>query len=254
MTRILILGGTREAVELAQRLHGSTGLQIVSSLAGRTRTPHLPPGGVRVGGFGGAAGLRDYLQREQVDLLIDATHPFAERMRSNAIQASRESGVPLLRVERSPWRQQPGDRWILADNVEVAARMIADHGRRAFLTTGVKELAAFRETTWVWFLVRLVDPPAEPLPLHHYELILGRGPFGAAEEEALMRRHRIDLLISKESGGESTYGKIAAARTLGIPVIMIRRPPPPDGVEIAKTTDAAITRIATLSDLGRLAD
>jgi precorrin-6A/cobalt-precorrin-6A reductase len=254
MTRILILGGTREAVELAQRLHGGAGLQIISSLAGRTRTPHLPPGEVRIGGFGGAAGLRDYLRRERVDLLIDATHPFAERMRNNAIQAVRESGVSLLRVERSPWRQQPGDRWIIAESVEAAAGMIPDHGNRAFLTTGVKELAAFRDIKSVWFLVRLVDPPAESLPLHDYELILGRGPFGAADEEALMRQHRIDLLISKESGGESTYGKIAAARMLGIPVIMIRRPLPPDGVEIAETTDAAIARIAKLCDLGRLAD
>jgi precorrin-6A/cobalt-precorrin-6A reductase len=254
MTRILILGGTREAVDLAQRLQNRRGLQVVSSLAGRTRTPHLPPGEVRVGGFGGAGGLRDYLRRERIGLLIDATHPFAERMRDNAIQASRESGVPLLRVERSAWRQQPGDRWIFADSVEATAGMIPDNGKRAFLTTGVKELAAFRDIKSVWFLVRLVDPPAEPLPLHHYELILGRGPFGAAEEEALMRRHGIDLLISKESGGESTYGKIAAARTLGIPVVMMRRPPPPDGVEIAETTDAAVARIATLCDLGRLSD
>jgi precorrin-6A/cobalt-precorrin-6A reductase len=187
-------------------------------------------------------------------LLIDATHPFAERMHGNALHASRDSGVPLLRIERSVWRQLLGDRWILADSVEAAAGMIADHGKRAFLTTGVKEVAAFRDIRPVWFLVRLVDPPAEPLPLHHYELILGRGPFGAVEEEALMRRHRIDLLISKDSGGESTYGKIAAARMLGIPVVMIRRPSPPDGVEIAETTDAAITQIARLCDLGRLAD
>jgi precorrin-6A/cobalt-precorrin-6A reductase len=240
VTRILILGGTREAVELAQRLHGRTGVQIVSSLAGRTRTPHLPPGDVRVGGFGGGPGLRDYLQRERVDLLIDATHPFAERMHGNAIQASLGGGVPLLRVERSPWRQQPGDRWILAESVETAAGMAADHGRRAFLTTGVKELTAFSDVRAVWFLVRLVDPPSEPLPLHHYELILGRGPFGAAEEQSLMRQHHIDLLITKDSGGESTYGKIAAARTRGIPVIMICRPQPLPSVDVADTIEAAV--------------
>lgn len=246
MTRILILGGTREAVQLAQRLHGQAGLQTISSLAGRTRTPHMPPGEVRVGGFGGPAGLRDYLAREQIDLLIDATHPFAERMRGNAIQASGESGVPLLRLERSAWQQQPGDRWLVVNSVEDAAKAAAEHGRRAFLTTGVKELTAFRGLEPVWFLVRLVDPPKDPLPLHHYELILGRGPFGAADEETLMRQHRIDLLISKESGGESTYGKIAAARTLGIPVIMIRRPATPSGLEIVVSTDAAVERIAEL--------
>ena len=243
MIRILILGGTREAVELAQRLHGRVGLQIVSSLAGRTRTPHLPPGDVRIGGFGGALGLRDHLAREQVDLLIDATHPFAERMHGNAIQASRDSGIPLLRVERSPWRQQADDRWIMAGSVDSAARMVADHGKRAFLTTGVKELLAFRGIKPVWFLVRLVDPPRQPLPLHHYELILGRGPFGAADEESLMRTHRIDLLISKNSGGESTYGKIAAARALGISVIMIRRPATPDGVRTAASIDDAVSKI-----------
>jgi len=241
MTRILILGGTREAVELAQHLHGRPGLEIVSSLAGRTHTPHMPPGEVRVGGFGGAVGLRDYLVREHIDLLIDATHPFAERMRGNAIQASRESGVPLLRLERSAWRQQPGDRWIMAESPEEAARAAPIHGKRAFLTTGVKDLAAFRDIDSVWFLVRLVEEPEGPLPLRHYELIRGRGPFGAADEEALMRRHNIDLLISKESGGESIYGKIAAARTLNIPVIMIRRPKLPDGIDIVSDIDAAVS-------------
>ena len=240
MTRILILGGTREAVELAQRLHGRAGLEIVSSLAGRTQTPHMPSGDVRVGGFGGAAGLRDYLRREHVELLIDATHPFAERMHGNALQASRESGVPLLRIERSVWRQQADDRWIMADSVGAAAATALGHAKRAFLTTGIKELAAFREIKSIWFLVRLVDPPANVLPLHHYELILGRGPFGAADEETLMRRHHIDLLITKESGGEATYGKIAAARSLGIPVVMIRRPPTPAGVDAAETIDAAV--------------
>lgn len=246
MTRILILGGTREAVELAQRLHERAGLQIVSSLAGRTRTPHMPPGEVRVGGFGGSAGLRDYLIRERIDLLVDATHPFAERMHGNAVRASREGGVPILRLERSAWRQEPGDRWIAVDGVEDAAQAAPEHGRRAFLTTGVKELAAFREIEPVWFLVRLVDPPAAPLPLHHYELILGRGPFAATDEEALMRHHRIDLLISKESGGDSTYGKIAAARILNIPVIMIRRPATSSGLEVVASTDAAVERIAEL--------
>lgn len=246
MTRILILGGTREAVELAQRLHERAELQIVSSLAGRTQTPHMPPGEVRVGGFGGPVGLRDYLVREHIDLLIDATHPFAERMRGNAIQASGESGVPLLRLERSTWRQRPGDRWIMVERAEEAARAAPVHGKRAFLTTGVKDLPAFRDLGSIWFLVRLVEAPEAPLPLRQFELIRGRGPFGAADEEALMRQHGIDLLITKESGGDSTYGKIFAARTLNIPVIMIRRPATPPGLEVAASTDAAVGRIAEL--------
>src|SRR5262245_15729191 len=134
-------------------------------------------------------------------------------MHGNAVEASRATGVPMLRRERSAWRQQPGDRWIMAGSAEEAARIVPDYGKRAFLTTGVKELAAFSGVKSVWFLVRLVEPPAVPVPFHQHAMILGRGPFGAAEEEALMRQHRIDLLVSKESGGESTYGKIAAART-----------------------------------------
>jgi precorrin-6A/cobalt-precorrin-6A reductase len=241
--RILILGGTREAVTLAERLHGQAGLHIISSLAGRTHTPHLPPGEVRVGGFGGAAGLRDYLMRGKIDLMIDATHPFAERMHGNAAEASRSSGVPLLRLERPLWQPQSGDHWIMADSADHAARLAPHHGKRAFLTTGVKDLGAFRDIETVWFLVRLVEPPDGPLPLRHSELIRGRGPFGAADEEALMKRHHIDLLLSKESGGESTYGKIEAARKLEIPVIMIRRPAAAPGVDARGSVDAAIAWI-----------
>jgi precorrin-6A/cobalt-precorrin-6A reductase len=247
MTRILILGGTLEAVELAQRLHERESLQIISSLAGRTHQPHLPPGEVRVGGFGGAPGLRDYLLRERIEILIDATHPFAERMHGNAAEASRGAGVPLLRLERPAWQPQPGDRWIIANSADDAARNAPGHGTRAFLTTGVKDLAAFRDIDALWFLVRIVEPPPEPLPLRRYELIRGRGPFGAAEEEALMRQHNIDLLISKESGGDSTYGKIAAARKLGLPVIMIRRPAPPAGVDVVRSIDGTVLRIAELA-------
>jgi precorrin-6A/cobalt-precorrin-6A reductase len=241
MKRVLILGGTREAVTLAERLHGRDGLQVISSLAGRTHTPHLPPGEVRVGGFGGAVGLRDYLARERIDLMIDATHPFAERMHGNAVEASCAGGVPLLRLERPVWQPQAGDHWIMAESADHAAKLAPHHGKRAFLTTGVKDLGAFRDIETVWFLVRLVEPPDGPLPLRHSELIRGRGPFGAMDEEALMRRHDIDLLISKESGGDSTYGKIEAARKLEIPVIMIRRPKPAKGVDAASDIDSAAT-------------
>jgi len=246
MRRILILGGTREAVDLAQRLHGRGDLHVISSLAGRTHAPHMPPGEVRVGGFGGAAGLRDYLARERIDMMIDATHPFAERMHGNVVEAGRNSGVPLLRLERPVWQPRAGDHWIMAESADHAARLSPHHGKRAFLTTGVKDLGAFRDIETVWFLVRLVEPPDAPLPLRHSELIRGRGPFGAADEEALMRRHDIDLLISKESGGDSTYGKIEAARKLEIPVVMIRRPVPEEGVAVAKSLEAAIARLYQL--------
>lgn len=245
MKRILILGGTREAVTLAERLRGREDLHVVSSLAGRTQMPHLPPGEVRVGGFGGAAGLRDYLARERIDIMVDATHPFAERMHGNAAEASR-GGMPLLRLERPLWQPQAGDHWIMAESADHAAKLAPHHGKRAFLTTGVKDLGAFHDIDMMWFLVRLVEPPDGPLPLRHSELIRGRGPFGAVDEEALMRRHDIDLLISKESGGDSTYGKIEAARRLEIPVIMIRRPAPAPGVEITVSINAALLRIDEL--------
>ena len=246
MKRILILGGTREAVDLAHRLNGRDDFTSSVPLPAAPMTPHLPPGEVRVGGFGGAAGLRDYLKRERIDLIVDATHPFAERMHGNAVEASRSGGVPLLRLERPLWQPQAGDHWIMADSADHAAKLSPHHGKRAFLTTGVKDLGAFRDIEPVWFLVRLVEPPDGPLPLRHSELIRGRGPFGAADEEALMRRHDIDLLISKESGGDSTYGKIEAARKLEIPVIMIRRPASAEGVEVALSIDAAVSRLDQL--------
>jgi precorrin-6A/cobalt-precorrin-6A reductase len=247
VTRILILGGTREAVELARALHERGDLRVISSLAGRTQTPNLPPGELRIGGFGGAAGLRDYLARQRIDLLIDATHPFAEQMRANAARAAREGAVPLLRLERVAWQRQPGDNWIFADSAADAARAAPAHGTRAFLTTGVKDVAAFADIESVWFLVRLVDTPDGLLPLRRYDLVTGRGPFAAAAEEALMRRHRIDLLIGKESGGESTYGKIAAARALGLPVILIRRPPRPTGVETVVSVESAARWVERLT-------
>lgn len=220
---VLILGGTSEARELAGRIAGRPGLRVISSLAGRVRHPALPAGEVRIGGFGGAAGLAAWLTAQEVSAVIDATHPFAEGISGNAVIASRQSGVPLLRVARPPWHPVDGDSWHEAGSLAEAAGLLPGLGRRVFLTTGRQGLATFAPVAQAWFLIRCVDPPAGPLPPAH-KVILARGPYDTAAERDLMREHRIDVLVTKNSGGELTAGKLAAARELGVEVIMIRRP------------------------------
>lgn len=235
--KILVLGGTTEARALADAL-SERGHAVVTSLAGRTIAPRRPQGEVRIGGFGGAAGLADYLRSAGIEAVIDATHPYAAAISAHAVEACAAAVLPLLRVGRAPWQPQKGDRWIVADSLAACAKVAPDLGRRAFLTIGVKELGSFRDVDDVWFLVRLVDRPPQPIPLARHELILARGPFEAADERALMQRHRIDLVIAKNSGGESTYGKIAAARDFGLPVLLLRRPLLPPATTVANVPDA----------------
>ena len=222
--RLLILGGTADARQLADTLASRPGLSVITSLAGRTVEPRRPAGDLRIGGFGGAAGLADYLRRTQVDLVIDATHPYAAAISRHAVEACRSAAKPLLRFERGPWRPETGDRWIEVDSLSAAARVAPSLGRRAFLTIGIKELSAFAGIPDLWFLVRLVEMPAEPLPLLDHEIVLGRGPFAAAAERDLLRGRGIEFVIAKNSGGPATYGKIVAARELGLPVVLLRRP------------------------------
>ncbi len=222
--RVLILGGTAEARELARRLAGRRNLEVVTSLAGVTRNPELPPGKLRRGGFGGAAGLEAYLRDEAVGCLIDATHPYAERISANAAAAAAAAGVPRLQLLRPPWTAQPGDRWIRVRDTVEAARRLPDLGRRVFVSSGRQGIGAFRTLIAHWFLIRLIDPPEAPLPLPAYEVAAGRAPFSVEEEVALLQRHRIEVLVSKDSGGTMTYAKIVAARRLGLPVIMLDRP------------------------------
>ncbi len=235
--RILILGGTTEARALADALT-EEGHAVITSLAGRTVEPRRPQGEVRVGGFGGAAGLADYLRSTAIDALIDATHPYAAAISAHAIEAANGTGRPLLRFERAPWQPQRSDRWIIVDTLAAAARVTPELGRRAFLTIGVKELGSFARVDNVWFLVRLVDRPGEPIALKNYQLILARGPFDAADERELLRQHSIDIVIAKNSGGDSTYGKIAAARELGLPVLLLRRPVLPATRTVTAMADA----------------
>ena len=222
MIRLLILSGTGEAASLAKHLADRPDLQIVSSLAGRVAVPVLPAGTVRVGGFGGVDGLAAYLAGERIGAVVDATHPFAARMSANAAEACRRTGVPLLAFVRPAWDAEPGDRWLPVADMAAAAALCRG---RVFLTVGRQELAPFAGSD-AWFLIRSIDAPEAPLPANH-ELLLARGPFTLDDEIDLLRTHRIDRIVSKNSGGPATYAKIEAARALGLPVVMIERPARP---------------------------
>jgi len=246
--RVLILGGTGEARRLAEALAGEPALDITLSLAGRTAHPRAQAAKVRTGGFGGAAGLARYLRDEDIAILADATHPFAARMSQNAERAAVEAGVPLVKLERPPWQAVEGDRWVEAENVAHAAALLGETLRTVFLAIGRQELAPFRALPQHAYIIRSVDPidPAEAPP--NARFILERGPFDAAAERALFAENGVEIVIAKNSGGAATYGKIAAARALGLPVIMVRRPRPPaeDGVA---TVEAAAARIRHLAGL-----
>jgi len=234
--RVLILGGTGEARELAARLHADN-VAVVSSLAGRVARPRLPVGEVRIGGFGGPEKLAAWLAAERIACVVDATHPFAERISVSAARATAIAAVPLLRLARPGWRERPGDRWTWAADLHEAAALVPELGSRVLLTTGRQGLPAFAQSD-AFFLVRCVDPPEPPLPRDH-ELLLDRGPYTVAGELALIDRHRLDLVVTKDSGGSLTEAKLDAARARGLPVVVVRRPPTPAGVETVTTVAAA---------------
>jgi precorrin-6A/cobalt-precorrin-6A reductase len=234
---ILVLGGTAEARELAASLQaGATA--VTTSLAGRVARPRLPPGEIRIGGFGGAEGLARWLTEQRVAAVVDATHPFAQRISDSAVRACAAAGVPLLRLERPGWRQRPGDRWTWAQDLSQAAELVGSLGSRALLTTGRQGLEVFASVGGAWFLIRCVDPPAPPLPPRH-RLIIDRGPYALAGERDLIERHRIDLVITKDSGGVHTVAKLDAARELGLPVIVVRRPRRPAGGAVTVAAEVA---------------
>jgi precorrin-6A/cobalt-precorrin-6A reductase len=184
---------------------------------------------VRIGGFGGVVGLADWIREEQVDALVDATHPFARAITAHAVRAAAATGVRCVVLRRPGWRPGPGDRWHQVDSLEEAARLLPSLGRRVFLTTGRTELAAFAHLTELHFVVRSVELPEPPMP-PHTEVLLARGPFTVADESTLLYDHCIDVLVTKDSGGAATSAKLTAARELALPVVVVRRPPLPDGV------------------------
>lgn len=237
---VLILGGTTEARRLAELLTADAGLRVTSSLAGRVAAPRMPPGEVRVGGFGGAEGLAAWLTAHHVDALIDATHPFAGTISFNAARAAATAHVPLLALRRPGWVAEDGDDWHTVDSLEQAARVLPALGERVFLTTGRMGLAAFAGpgTAALWFLVRSVDAPEPPYP-SRMEVLLDRGPFTLDGERELVRRHRVDVVVTKDSGGAATAPKLVAAREAGVPVVVVRRPAGPEGITEVTTPQAA---------------
>jgi precorrin-6A/cobalt-precorrin-6A reductase len=236
MTRILILGGTGDAAELAAKVSIIPGIEVITSLAGRTRQPATLVGPVRVGGFGGGSGLAVYLREERINLLIDATHPFAAQMSWNAATAATEVGIPYLILVRPAWTKMAGDEWIEVESVEAAVKAIPTTAKRVFLTIGRQQLAPFAALTETWFLMRAIDPPDVTIP--YGKLLLDRGPFNLASERKLLRDYQIQAIVSKNSGGEATYPKIIAARELGIPIVMVQRQVFPPGEQVADVESA----------------
>lgn len=241
---VLILGGTGEARDLAARLLAA-GVPAVSSLAGRVRDPALPAGEVRIGGFGGAAGLADYLHGHRIRAVVDATHPFAQAISASAAVACRRTEVPLLRLARPGWSGHPlAPTWQWVDDYAQAAT--AARGDRVLLTTGRTTLRAFADLAAPFVLVRLVEPATGPLPAG-WTVVTSRGPYTVAGEQALMREHRIEVVITKDSGGAMTQAKLVAADRVGARVVVVRRPAPPAGVanvdDVARAVDWARRRI-----------
>ncbi len=203
------------------------------SLAGRTSAPLSQPVPARVGGFGGKDGLEAWLRQEQIAAVIDATHPFAVNISANAVAATEALGIPLGSLRRPMWQPAPGDRWTIVETAQAAATALGEAPRRVFLTAGRLELPAFAAAPQHDYLARTIDPPGDvPLP-PRIRFLADRGPFDRDAEETLLASERIDVLVSKNSGGAATYAKIEAARRLGLPVVMIARPEKPAGQVLA---------------------
>lgn len=241
--RLLILGGTREARTLAQALHDNLpSLDVITSLAGATEgaTEEQPDirGAVRVGGFGGSEGLATYLKDTAIDAVIDATHPFAERITAHAVQACAQTGTAYLRLDRPQWHMPADTDVVFVPDAVEAARLVARTSKSALLTIGRKELDAFDGLEKVHLVVRVIDLPEPSQRLANAHYITGRPPFSVAGEVALMREHQIDTVVTKASGGDATRAKLDAAAQIGARLVVLRRPPPPDGPRVSSVDDA----------------
>ncbi|MGO9929614.1 MAG: cobalt-precorrin-6A reductase [Mycobacterium sp.] len=241
MMRVLLLGGTAEGRALAKTLHPH--VDVISSLAGRVPDPALPVGPVRIGGFGGVDGLRRWLKDERIDAVVDATHPFAATMTAHAAQACGELRIPHLVLARPAW--QPGAAIVVASDSHAAETVARQRYSRVFLTTGRSGTAAFADSD-AYFLIRAVTAPDSALLPRHHELLLSRGPYRYDDELALLHKHRIDALVTKNSGGDMTRAKLDAAAALSIPVVMVARPPLPAGVTAVGTVQEAAEWVAGL--------
>lgn len=238
MIKILILGGTKDAVNLAEAASALSRVHVIYSLAGVTRNPNLPNCQTRSGGFGGEDGLADYLRDENIDAVVDATHPYAGQMAAHTAAAAGRLNMPRLKFLRPPWTPQPGEQWHSEPSIADAASYVGDSGGRVFLTVGVKELSAFAGAGTCWFLTRYIHPPANGEPVTNGIAIVDRGPFTMEGERQLLQDHKIDTLVTKNSGGDGVAAKLVAARELGVKIVMIDRPALPPGEVVSRQADA----------------
>ena len=233
MPNLLILGGTIEASRLCEAV-AAAGLPATLSYMGRVERPKPQPVAQRIGGFGGVAGLVDWLREHRITHLIDATHPFAAQMSTNAIAAARAAGVPLIALTRPAWQPGPGDNWQRVPDMDAAVAALAGPAQRIMLAIGRMHLPAFAAQPQHHYLLRLVDEPASPPPLTDHHVVIDRGPFSLERDLALMRDHAIERVVSKNAGGSGARAKLEAARELGLPVLMIDRPPLPPRLEVTE--------------------
>jgi len=245
--KVLILGGTGDAVKLAAKLVNIPKLEIITSLAGRTLKPSALVGNYRIGGFGGELGLINYLKAQKIDLLIDATHPCAGQISWHGAIACKVAKIPHLMLARPQWQKVEGDRWIEVESIEAAAQIIPELGTRVFITSGRQQLEPFfnlaKLNPQMWFLLRSIDPPDLVIP--NSKLLLDRGPFHLDQERQLLKDFQIEVIVSKNSGGDATSAKLIAARELNIPIVMIQRPPMPEA-ETVNSIEGAIEWIEKL--------
>jgi len=239
-SHLLILGGTTEARTLARRLtiELSKKIRVTTSLAGRRAKIPALPGDVRIGGFGGVEGLKDYMAENDVDFVVDATHPFSPKISANANFACLGAAIPRLQLVRPHWKLPPGADWIEVDGMAAAAGILPKFARRVLLTTGSRGFEEFGGLKDVWFLVRLIDGPKDKLPLSNYTLIRGSPPYTLEGEREILAEHDIDTLVTKQSGGEGTAAKITAASEAGVKIVLISRPPPEPGMVVQSVEDA----------------
>lgn len=238
---VLILGGTGEARALAAALVAD-GIACVSSLAGRVSDPALPAGEVRIGGFGGSDGLAAWLADHRCTTVVDATHPFAQQISRNAADAARATGAQMISLRRPPWRPGPDDHWTTVSDIGAAAAHVGTRARRVFVTTGRQDVGAFAGIDDSWFLIRVVDPPTGSLPRRH-RVLRSRGPYRLADEREILRDNHIDTLVTKNSGGDLTSAKLRAAAELGVEVVMVQRPAPPDHGQVVTSVDDALRAV-----------